>query len=203
MKPAQEIIFKTSETAYAVDHGGQIVAWNKAAERDFGYRDTEALGSNCWELLCGKDSFGNQYCCEGCPVRNTAFSNMSVNRFRMSFKTAYHGSKDFSVSALLLRSISGKDVMVHLCRNESSANELPPNGFARNQVPQHNQLGNLSQREHEVLTLLADGSSTNEISMLLCISIYTVRNHVQHILFKLQVNSRLKAISLGRRLGVI
>jgi DNA-binding CsgD family transcriptional regulator len=30
-----------------------------------------------------------------------------------------------------------------------------------------------------------------------------VRNHAQNVLFKLQVNSRLKAINLSRRLGMI
>ena len=76
-KPKQEIIFKTSEIAYAVDRKGKIVAWNRAAENIFGYPDHEALGKKCWDLLCGKDSFGNQYCCEGCPVLNLAFDNKS------------------------------------------------------------------------------------------------------------------------------
>ena len=63
--------FSTSETAYAVDRSGQIVVWNQAAEKIFGYAESEALRQQCWELLSGRDVLGNQSCCEGCPVRAT------------------------------------------------------------------------------------------------------------------------------------
>ena len=69
----KENIFSTSETAYAVDRDGQIVVWNQAAEQTFGYTESEAFGQQCWKLLPGRDVFGNQSCCEGCPVRATAF----------------------------------------------------------------------------------------------------------------------------------
>lgn len=204
MKPEQEIIFKTSEIAYAVDSKGQIVAWNRAAENVFGYTDSEATGKKCWELLCGEDSFGNQYCCEGCPVLTSAFDNRSVNRFSIKFKTASLEMKDFAVSALLLTSATGKDVMVHLCRSETPTEEKALNGSTMKQAPQPtSQRGNLTQREHEILILLAEGNSTREISSALRISTHTVRNHVQNVLFKLQVSSRLKAVNLSRRLGVI
>jgi len=65
--------FRTSEAAFAVDRNGQIVAWNQAAKRTFGYTKSRALGKRCWELLSGRDIFGNQSCCEGCPVRAAAF----------------------------------------------------------------------------------------------------------------------------------
>ena len=203
MKPAQEIIFKTSEVAYAVNRKGQIVAWNRAAENVFGYSDTEAMGKKCWELLCGKDSFGNQYCCEGCPVMNSAFDNKSVNCFRINFKTASLQMKEFAVSALLLSSATGNDIMVHLCRSEASNENMALNGSSKALAPSQKQRGNLTNREHEVLIQLAEGNGTEEISSALGISTHTVRNHIQNVLFKLQVSSRLKAINLSRRLGVI
>jgi DNA-binding CsgD family transcriptional regulator len=209
MKPHQEIVFQTSEIAYAVDHDGLIVAWNRAAENVLGYTEDEALGKKCWELLCGEDSFGNQYCCEGCPVLNLAFDNKSVNCFRVSFKTASLEMKDFAVSALLLCSEAGVDLMVHLCREESGIEDKPINGHKPiNGSGNHRTVppirrGNLTNREIEVLNLLAEGNSTDEISSALQISGHTVRNHVQNVLFKLQVNNRLKAINLSRRLGLI
>lgn len=203
MKPVQEIAFKTSEVAYAVDRKGRIVAWNRAAENVFGYPDNEALGKKCWELLCGEDSFGNRYCCEGCPVLNSAFDNKSVNCFNIKFKTAALEMKEFAVSALLLSSEAGVDLMVHLCRSESGIEHKPLNGYSGNGVRPPKRRGNLTQREHEILALLAEGDSTDEISSTLRISKHTVRNHVQNVLFKLQVSSRLKAINLSRRLGMI
>jgi DNA-binding CsgD family transcriptional regulator len=213
MKPAQEIVFKTSEAAYAVNRNGRIVAWNRAAENVFGYKDSEALGCRCWELLCGEDPFGNRYCCQGCPVLNLAFDNHSVNCFNIKFKTASMEMKDFAVSALLLSSEAGVDLMVHLCRAEHGTNHKPLNGNGnryvngtgtiRQRPARQQRRGNLTRREQEVLELMAEGNDTNEIASTLSISTHTVRNHVQNVLFKLQVNSRLKAINLSRRLGMI
>jgi len=203
MKPAQEIAFKTSEVAYAVNREGRIVAWNHAAENVFGYTTNEALGRKCWELLCGEDSYGNRYCCEGCPVLNSAFDCKSVNCFNIKFKTASLEMKEFAVSALLLSSEAGVDLMVHLCRSASGIKHKPLNGYSANGSKPPSARGNLTRREHEILTMLAEGDSTDEISSALQISKHTVRNHIQNVLFKLQVSSRLKAINLSRRLGMI
>jgi DNA-binding NarL/FixJ family response regulator len=56
----------------------------------------------------------------------------------------------------------------------------------------------LTQREHEVLALLADGLTNHEIADRLVISPITARNHVSNILTKLQVRSRRDVI---RRFG--
>lgn len=54
-------------------------------------------------------------------------------------------------------------------------------------------LRQLTDREMEVLELLAEGCSGVEMTERLGISSNTVRSHVQHILYKLQVHSRLEA----------
>jgi DNA-binding NarL/FixJ family response regulator len=61
----------------------------------------------------------------------------------------------------------------------------------------------LSPREREVLALLAGGSSTAEIASKLFLSIHTVRNHVRNLLAKLQARSRLEAVTIATRLGII
>ena len=61
----------------------------------------------------------------------------------------------------------------------------------------------LTPREREVLELLADGASTQAIAERLYLSSNTVRNHVQKILAKLGVHSRLEAVSTAVRQGVI
>jgi two-component system, NarL family, response regulator LiaR len=53
--------------------------------------------------------------------------------------------------------------------------------------------GKLSQREHEVLRLVVDGLSNNDIAQRLCISIETVKTHIRHIIEKLGVHSRTEA----------
>ncbi len=54
----------------------------------------------------------------------------------------------------------------------------------------------LTQREQEVLALMADGLSDKEIAAVLNVSLYTVKSHVRSILAKLHVRSRHEA---GRR----
>lgn len=57
----------------------------------------------------------------------------------------------------------------------------------------------LTPRENEVLVLLVQGASGQEIARRLRISPNTVRTHVQSILMKLQVHSRLQAASFAVR----
>ncbi len=61
----------------------------------------------------------------------------------------------------------------------------------------------LTKREREVLSLLAEGLSNAAIAERLYVSLNTVRNHVQNILTKLQVHSKLEAVSTAVRRGLI
>ncbi|HVP22172.1 MAG TPA: response regulator transcription factor [Anaerolineaceae bacterium] len=60
----------------------------------------------------------------------------------------------------------------------------------------------LTDREREVLDLLARGMSNAEIAVSLVISQKTVRNHVSNILNKLQVVDRVQAIIRARDAGL-
>lgn len=51
----------------------------------------------------------------------------------------------------------------------------------------------LTDREVEVLRLVAQGRSNREIAADLCISLKTARNHVEHVYTKLGVNNRTQA----------
>ncbi len=61
----------------------------------------------------------------------------------------------------------------------------------------------LSQRELEVLNLLAEGLSNQEISAKLHISISTVKGHTSQIYGKLNVNNRTQAVARARSLGLL
>jgi DNA-binding NarL/FixJ family response regulator len=56
---------------------------------------------------------------------------------------------------------------------------------------------NLTKKEKEVLTLLADGNSYKMVADKMGISYYTVNTHVKHIYDKLQVHSIGEAVSLA------
>lgn len=61
----------------------------------------------------------------------------------------------------------------------------------------------LSERELEVLRLLADGLSNQEIAGRLYVQLSTVKKHVSNLFGKLGVASRTQAIQAARRLGLI
>jgi len=62
---------------------------------------------------------------------------------------------------------------------------------------------NLTQREIEVLNIMATGASNQEIADTLSISLQTVKTHVSNILTKLQAKSRFQATQLGIKQGLI
>ncbi len=61
----------------------------------------------------------------------------------------------------------------------------------------------LTARQYEVLQLLADGASTDDIVSMLHLSKETVRNHVRHILAALGAHSRLEAVAIAHREGLL
>lgn len=61
----------------------------------------------------------------------------------------------------------------------------------------------LSAREIEVLRAMADGMTTDEIAIALSLSVHTVRNHIQRCLSKLDSHSKLEAVTVAVREGII
>ena len=61
----------------------------------------------------------------------------------------------------------------------------------------------LSEREREVLVLLAQGASNKEMAEKLFITEGTVKNHVSNILSKLQAENRTHAADIARRHGLV
>lgn len=69
--------------------------------------------------------------------------------------------------------------------------------------PHDSPLTALSEREREVLVLLAQGASNREIAARLYITEGTVKNHVSNILAKLQAENRTRAADMARRYGLV
>ena len=61
----------------------------------------------------------------------------------------------------------------------------------------------LSRREIDVLRLMADGQSNQEIAQVLVVALNTVKMHVKHIYRKLDVKNRVQAVAQARGLGLI
>jgi DNA-binding CsgD family transcriptional regulator len=72
----------------------------------------------------------------------------------------------------------------------------PTPGAPRRAFPQ------LTEREEEVLSLIAQGESNQEIAKALFLSVKTVLNHASNIFMKLQVADRAQAVIRAREAGM-
>jgi len=61
----------------------------------------------------------------------------------------------------------------------------------------------LSNRQHEVLTLLSHGLSNSEIGQTLSISESTVKSHISHIMSAFEADNRMHCVIEARRLGIL
>jgi DNA-binding CsgD family transcriptional regulator len=78
----------------------------------------------------------------------------------------------------------------------------PPAGPFEPNLKVRDSLG-VSEREFEVLTLLAAGRSNKEIAIELHVSPNTVKTHIANLFEKLEAKRRTEAISRARELGMI
>jgi len=61
----------------------------------------------------------------------------------------------------------------------------------------------LSEREIEVLQLIAEGLTNPEIAARLFLSLHTIKTHTRNIYGKLGVNNRTQAVARGKSVGVL
>ncbi|GHN00642.1 helix-turn-helix transcriptional regulator [Cytophagales bacterium WSM2-2] len=61
----------------------------------------------------------------------------------------------------------------------------------------------VSKREHEVLQLMAQGLSNQEIADKLFVSLNTIKTHTSNLFLKLEVNRRTQAVQKGKELRLI
>lgn len=177
--------------ALATDAQGRVVAWNEGAARLFGRPEPQALGRHCWELLRGRDVFGNRFCHESCAVRCMVRRGESVARFEII--TASPALQGQALSVAILRVAGrhpGLETLVHILQPIDGSRVL-----ADRAEP------SLTPREKQILDWVAAGLQNKEIALEAGISLATVRNHVHNLLEKLGLHSKLEAISLAFRSG--
>jgi DNA-binding NarL/FixJ family response regulator len=78
-----------------------------------------------------------------------------------------------------------------------------PTSPARRSGPAVGPLAGLTEREHEVLVLLAGGASNAEIAQQLLLGEATVKTHVSRVLMKLHLRDRTQAVVFAYEHGVV
>jgi DNA-binding NarL/FixJ family response regulator len=130
----------------------------------------------------------------------------AVQSFDMRTRTKAGRPIWINVSTLAVPVSSGAPALiVHLFRDVTASKELLALVGGRLPAPAaaDESVDTLTRRELEILRLIADGTRTKAAAARLRVSPATVRNHVQNILGKLGVHSRLEAVARAHRIGLL
>ncbi len=213
-----ERISRSGEAVFAVDSADRIILWNKACERLLGRPARTAIGKPCYEVLCGRDIHGNLYCHRNCAVAHQAREKKHdpVRSFELTARTGDGKKKKISTSLFAIPSYHpALNTLVHVLRDTNGASAPPEAPRAETKQPQTEseplspvtlaggETVVLTEREKEILRCLAEGMGTAAIAKKLFIATVTVRNHVQSILHKLDVHTKLAAVVLAHRHGLV
>jgi PAS domain S-box-containing protein len=203
------LLTNTADGVCAVGVDGRIVFWNRSAERLLGYAAREVVGKPCCDVFVGRDPAGNRLCYQGCHVRTLVKRGEAVEHFAMATRTKAGRPVWLDISILTVPGArQDATTTVHFFRDVTTSHEvetLVRERLAQTRPPPEDEQppSDLTRRELDILRLMAAGASTRAMAERLHVSLATVRNHVQHILEKLGVHSRLEAAAYATRRGLV
>jgi len=214
----RDVIAGVGCPGYTTDAAGKIIDLNRAAELMFGYDKRDVLGKKCYELIGCEDMSGNRLCRQECAVRALAERRNPISPFPLTMTTASGDRFDVKVHIVTYTEPGDDSVSIaHLIQQElrHGRRAMPPSTSPPGseltgsdskmavETPPGARAYSLTQREVEVLRLMAQGKNCADISRLLLIAVATTRNHIRNILRKLNVHSQAEAISFTYRKGLL
>ncbi len=221
MKRLIKSLSSTSDGAFIIDDTHRIIFWNQAAEEILRYSADEAIGRMCFEILGGRDEQGLTLCQRYCRIAIRADAG-EILPSKDVYALSRNGEGRWLNVTTFVYPVGDKlidHVIVHLFRDVTeekshqrfvnrvlaASEQLQTDGTLQvvNATPVIPQINRLTAREREVLALLAQGLGTDEVADSLIVSPATVRNHVQNVLSKLGVHSRLEAVAVAYKKGLI
>jgi PAS domain S-box-containing protein len=208
----------TTVASFASDESGCITVWNQAAEALLGHEARRVVGKRCFDVMRGRDLFGNRFCGESCAVRKMQRHGEPIHPYE--FEVMNHDGKMIKVRCSVIVAPNVRPHrfnLIHLIEplglapeidvNESvrpyAAATYRPSALGERKAVSPDPIQRLTTREIEVLRLMAGGTSTNDIARALGIQASTVKNHIQHILEKLGAHTKLQAACVAQQRGLI
>lgn len=207
-----EALNTAADGAFVTDDTLRIVYWNRAAEEILGFDRGEVNGQYCYQILQGVDEEKRIICQEHCRVAKLVLKAEPASNYDLRVRSGQGGKYwlNMSVFNYKMHMNGYKDLIVHLFRDVTPQKEderlfhrlLEVAREYRSDPPELEKdqgisLEVLTPRERDILSLMVEGRGTREMSQILSISPNTVRNHVQNILQKLNVHTRLEAVSIA------
>jgi PAS domain S-box-containing protein len=196
---------KAADGAMIADSYGRVLLWNRAAERLLGWTAGEAVGRTCCEVLEGRPLNGHRVGRQGCPVMAATRQGEAVETFDLRAQGKAGREVTLNVSTLAIPLEGNGGLIVHLFRDAAARAVAAPRPVAEAVLRSEptNGTSPLTPRELEVLRLLAIGANTKTAAEKLGVSPATIRNHVQNLLGKLGVHSRLQAVAHATAHGLL
>jgi len=200
--------------AYAMSLDQTIRFWNSGAERILGHRAENVVGRHCYEVLQNLNVDSSlEACIKGCPSLGAAGEGRTGTVFQMRMLSASGERKLVTLTPIVIPTEDSSQLMlVHLFHGQNNealstraanAVEGVLAGYSSPRQKAGQEKDNpLTDRELEVLRLMAAGLSNRDISKQLGVSYHTVRNHLSSIRSKLSVKRRNDAARIGRMLGL-
>lgn len=203
----------SADGAFAVDGEGRIIYWNDMAEQILGFSPEEVLGRQCSEVMSGVQQGGRPICCGTCIPLTAARRGQMLRHDDLVVRHAEGRPVAIRVSTLALRGDDTQfQALVHVMRDVArekrvelllyklvKALEGEPEPMAVLAPLQVSASNELTRRELQVLRLLAKGAGTKAVAEHLSISAATARHHIDSIMSKLGVHSRLEAVAHALR----
>jgi PAS domain S-box-containing protein len=78
-----EALMSDDVPSFGVDGSQKILMWNGGMEQLTGYAPDEVLKKYCFDILRGKDTFGNNYCNRHCPIIQNLKRHEDIYPFEM------------------------------------------------------------------------------------------------------------------------
>ena len=177
------------------------------------------MGRHCHEVLGGRDVFGNRFCYANCPLAAMSRSGEAPGAFELRVPANGNGGDPTTVHVTVVRLPGPRPdlfTLVHILHAVNERERLtralslfaptpqavpPPETAEARSTPTGSAPSVLTPREREILRWMAAGLQNKEIAQKLDLSLATVRNHIHNTLEKLDVHSKLEAVSLAFRNG--
>lgn len=198
----------------AMGSDGRFMFWNRSAERITGLAASQVLGRRRDEIIApaANTPAGDRSCWEGLEGRGGSVAPRPVEA---TLRGGSGEETQVTLVPVIFASEPHDDALTLWMLDASAATEAPESDSPAATEPHPDTPGagerqpaaasphSLSPREVELLRLIAAGTSTERIASDLAISIHTVRNHVRSLRHKLGAKTKLEAVVIAIRNGLL
>jgi PAS domain S-box-containing protein len=164
----------TIGAALSVTEEGEILSWNKAAEKLLGYSAREAVHKTCYDILEGMGALGTGVCHQHCSLAECTGGNTEIPSFDVSVKTCSRERLWINMSTIVFDN-QGRRLVVQMARDITQQKETEL--LIQKMLELSKEVSSLteasvraepaaalSEQEKHVLRLFAEGKDSDDVA---------------------------------------